>query len=339
MELEIYDNEEQLLIDFKKIHTAFNNEDIAEDPFKSFPDLLKSLLKIERSIQSLGLFSPNENYEEVNIELLPLVNLPYLIGLSNNKDPSLKRRQQIKKSEQYYIIFINLLKHYKIIPDKVQKVFDEYTKDKNYKIERMDKIGLYKKEKELKDEVGKFKQNERDVMRINTQINSIKTMNSLLFIPQELQILDFKDKLETDDDFRQTYEKEKAKKPEKLKFFKIEKDKQEPLQINSKDLQPAPNQKRNIKQEVKDKLWQHSYTQPKMTMEEFDNLEYTLMMDKQAKNAEREEMMRQEFDKLGIKNPDDSDEELVSEMQTYKDREWDDWKDMNEKGGGNRMGK
>ena len=273
MELELYDTEEKLLVDFKKIQVAFNNEDMAEDPFKDFPDVLKTLLKIEKSVQAIGLFSPNESYDEVNAELLPLVNLPYLIGLSNNKDPSLKRRQQIKKCEQYYIIFINLLRHYKILPDKAEKVFDEYTKDKNYRIDRMDKIGLYKKEKELKEEVEKFKQNERDIARIKTQINSIKAINSLLFIPQELQILDFKDKLETDDDFRQTYEKEKAKKPEKLKFFKIEKDKNEHVKVNSQDLKVAPNQKINIKQEIQDKLWQHSYTQPKMTLEEFDQLD------------------------------------------------------------------
>ena len=76
-----------------------------------------------------------------------------------------------------------------------------------------------------------------------------------------------------------------------------------------------------------------------MTLDEHTELEYQLMMDKQRKNEEGQRHYKEAMDKLGVKDPEDSDEEIVSEIKTYKDRAWDDWKDENEKGGGNRNGR
>lgn len=39
---------------------------------------------------------------------------------------------------------------------------------------------------------------------------------------------------------------------------------------------------------------------------------------------------------MGIEDEEDSDNEMVSDMKTYKARNWDNFKDENEKGGGNR---
>ncbi len=85
------------------------------------------------------------------------------------------------------------------------------------------------------------------------------------------------------------------------------------------------------------KLWQHSYAQPKMTLEEHSELEYVLMKDKQKKMKRQMDEKNRQLKKLGIEDEDDSENEMVSEAKTYKDRRWDNWKDENEKGSGNTM--
>ena len=39
---------------------------------------------------------------------------------------------------------------------------------------------------------------------------------------------------------------------------------------------------------------------------------------------------------MGIEDMEDKDNIIVSDLNTYKDRDWDNWKDENEKGGGNK---
>jgi immunoglobulin-binding protein 1 len=65
---------------------------------------------------------------------------------------------------------------------------------------------------------------------------------------------------------------------------------------------------------------------PTMTLDEFATKE-------KARMEETERM--QEEAKRNAPN-DDSDDEKVADEKTYKAREWDDWKDLNEKGAGNK---
>lgn len=65
---------------------------------------------------------------------------------------------------------------------------------------------------------------------------------------------------------------------------------------------------------------------PTMTLEEFARKETERM-----KEAER----KQEEAKLNAPN-EDSDTEEGADNKTYKDRYWDDWKDLHEKGAGNK---
>lgn len=66
---------------------------------------------------------------------------------------------------------------------------------------------------------------------------------------------------------------------------------------------------------------------PTMTLDEFA-----------AKEKERmEEQTRMEEEAKKNAPNEDSDDEKVADMKTYKAREWDDWKDQNRKGEGNRM--
>ncbi len=66
---------------------------------------------------------------------------------------------------------------------------------------------------------------------------------------------------------------------------------------------------------------------PTMTLDEFATKEKA-RMDEQTKMEEEAKKNQPN---------DDSDDEEVANMKTYKAREWDDWKDLNQKGSGNKM--
>lgn len=76
-----------------------------------------------------------------------------------------------------------------------------------------------------------------------------------------------------------------------------------------------------------------------MTIDEHDKLEYDLMMKQKQRIARQQEEKKELLMKLGVKDPDNPDDEVMQDLQTMKDREWDNYKDDHEKGSGNRYGK
>ncbi len=66
---------------------------------------------------------------------------------------------------------------------------------------------------------------------------------------------------------------------------------------------------------------------PVMTLEEFAVKE----------KARMDEMKKQEEEaKKKQAEEEDSDDEQVGDLKRLKERDWDDWKDLHEKGGGNK---
>lgn len=87
------------------------------------------------------------------------------------------------------------------------------------------------------------------------------------------------------------------------------------------------------------KMWQPCFAQPKMTMDEHGENEYRLMMEKQARMKKAEATEKARLKRIGVDDPEDIDNPIVSEMKTYKARAWDAFKDENEKGAGNKGNK
>jgi len=66
---------------------------------------------------------------------------------------------------------------------------------------------------------------------------------------------------------------------------------------------------------------------PTMSVEEAGEIEYQLMMRRQAEQKQKQQ-------KKSTKRSDDEEEE---DKELKKNRDWDDWKDDNPRGWGNRM--
>ena len=84
-----------------------------------------------------------------------------------------------------------------------------------------------------------------------------------------------------------------------------------------------------IKEELQSRVFQPGFSQPTMTLEEFGEKEKGRMMEMEKQQKIAAEMNKAEED-------EDSDKDEKSDRKTMKDRSWDDWKDENEKGAGNK---
>jgi immunoglobulin-binding protein 1 len=358
MEEPIIDSIEELSSAFNKLNKALVNEDAAEEAVKE-ASLFEQLKAVERFIQNQGLFSPNEDFDELDLDLVKYLRLPYMIALAHSKNHGPNRVASLREAERYYMIFLELMGHYRILSKLIGTVLKELReKGAAFKIEREPKIQLYKDEKTADSELALAKSNgvAREVARLSLVKTAYQTMTALLFIPQELEILSFKHKLETDPEAKRNYDAQRAQPPEKMQWFKIDSSKPDVPVISSHQIQGAPvepkedsvvvdythtkvNKLINQRQEILDKLNQPCYAQPTMTLDEFDELEYTLMKNKEKKVADAAQARKEELARYGIENSDDSENEMVADAKRYKEREWDDWKDENEKGAGNRNGR
>ncbi len=232
---EVYD-EQRLLDEYKQIQKVLRNESELETQIQESSSLLDTLLKIESEIRRLSIFSINESYDEIKEEFLEMIDLPFYIALASQK-VQVDRIKYIKESEKYFKIFLNLLMHYANCPKLVEDILEEYNDNEKYQIKREKKIELYKLEKTLKTEVQTAKKKSyKEYCTVNSKLKAVEAMNKILFFPQEIQLLEYREKLNKDPELKKKYEKEKSNyKPPKLNFFKYE-GKKKPNEIIEKYL-------------------------------------------------------------------------------------------------------
>ena len=88
----------------------------------------------------------------------------------------------------------------------------------------------------------------------------------------------------------------------------------------------------NFRKDIESKVFQPGHSLPTVSLNDFADNEMKMAAQMQEQQAEAERMAKLEED-------EDSDKEEVNERKVKKDRAWDDWKDENEKGAGNKMGR
>lgn len=268
--------------------------------------------------------------------------LPYIrakVFFNSNND----RMKKLELATTFYKAFFDLCDHYGVMPMQLRTVMEQVKKGQ-YKPDREQKIRMYKAQKVAEDEASnaeaKFRQGSakrRDYLRSLLALKCFQSLTDIEMIPQELEMLKFRQKLETDGEFKKQYDAEMNKVRPKPYFYKLDDGSEggkKNLQVNSADIQriggtPITHCQHTSKLEIKDKLWQPDFAQPKMTMDAHGDLEMRLMMEKAEREKEHQRLEKEKMDLL-------NDEEQ-NELETLKARAWDDWKDDNEKGAGNKM--
>lgn len=289
--------------------------------FENFTDLtpeniensLRLADRIKDYIRGEGLFSKNELLEDVPTENIPLFLVPYYQACIILKITDLDRRKtNLEFSECYIDEFLTYLDNYRLTPEEFiekRKSITAPTRD--------EKIMAFKAKKELENAIntleGQSLDDHRDLYIKELELAAIQSLDHLDFIKLELQMLSMRDIPRPP--------------PESYRPPQIVKIDQSNLHMipsiisGSQDLAAIKNQ---LKADV--------FTQrnaPSMTIEEYGDWAYEEM-------KQREKAVKKAADSQVEYNSDDEEQQ---EEKRKKDSSWDNWKDENEKGAGNRNGR
>lgn len=110
------------------------------------------------------------------------------------------------------------------------------------------------------------------------------------------------------------------------------------LQVTHITQDAATGQLQFKRDEIRSKVFQPGWSQPTMSLEELGEREYQQAIEREArqKQAEAERVFQpKRYEELVRDGMDDNDE--LVEASAKLDRDWDDWKDQNPRGSGNKM--
>jgi len=178
-------------------------------------------------------------------------------------------------------------------------------------------------------------------------------MDNLKFINLELESISYKEEVDNNPDLKAKLEKERLddkNNKQKLEFLNIPDPRSlEKIDLTNKLLKNVQltniqcdnntdyfksleimslDDKINAYTNVRDKVFKNR-NMPTMSLDEF--------ADKQIAQMEEDKIKQKEWEAENKIEEEDEDREINVNNKTRADREWDDWKDLNEKGSGNKM--
>ena len=344
---------------------------IEKDTSKKIFDELTFYMK---EVQSQHLFSGNEDLDEIPAENIKYLNIPYFQAylLGQMMDD---RKKNLLLAVNFYDEFYKVLYNYKIIDNKEKELFfnlihsikesEKIGKEnsvnfdlktnklnKNFSevnsaliLSRDDKIKDYKEKKALSEKIKYLEKHNKDKVHENKdyyldyiKLNWKNSIEMLRFIITEIESLSFLEKMKETGKYKEYIDTAPSNKGKKLETIKLTEDTLKNVDPNNKLLKnlqfgsacnnPNLNTVIENKLNYKDIMFKNS-NPTTMTLDEYADKQIVYM-------NEQKEM--EEYSKIKQKdeeNLSDADEE-VDDRRKKEKRAWDDWKDLNEKGGGNK---
>lgn len=363
--------EEILHKTIKRINQMTDNLESDKEKIKEQLDIL---IKIFQDVVNNSIFSPNESFEEILTENLRYLLVPFYQGevlllLQEN------REKNLSIVVRFYEEFFKVLQDYKFLDktsvEQYNTLFNEIVEaenkgkenSNNYEkisqkqeklsrpdmskmtIEREAKIQEYKYKKSLLDKIALAeKKNEdysRDFWIDYLNLSWKKMIENMKAIKMELESMSFLKNMKKEgkyQDFsapvKQTGKMEVMKiTPDNIKNLDPQNKLMQNLMFGNSNCNDCTNVENIIdnKLNYKDKVFRNP-NPTTMTMDEFAELQMKTMEENQVKE-QISSVKKAEEDELS-----DADEEVDARRKKEK-RDWDDWKDLNEKGMGNKGGK
>ncbi|EAR99760.2 TAP42 protein (macronuclear) [Tetrahymena thermophila SB210] len=320
------------------------DEECTDQGIAPYMKTIGDLNKIQQSIIRHSLFSINEELNEIATENLKYLLVPYYMGYVYSRINE-DRKKKLEFSQLFLSEFLKLLNHYELVNKEVKKQWKNLSDDNNYQITRDEKIATYKEQKNLENKLKNLEKIKEESDRreiITTQINICiyKSIDLLRSNVQEVEILDYKEKIENDPKAKEQHEKIMNRPLPKPTVTKISKpdDKSVPFMLEQNKgkvdylCHGCAYTMGEKRQELMQQVFTPGTTMPTVSLDQLADIEIGNMQ--KMKDSEEAAKKRQQEQEDA-----DSDRDSVGDAKQEEARRWDDWKDENEKGAGNRFGK
>ncbi|EKX35340.1 hypothetical protein GUITHDRAFT_165999 [Guillardia theta CCMP2712] len=299
-------------------------------------------------LERAGIFSENETIQDVNTPDMRFLMIPYFHAmlLANCSDLSI-RRDRLDKSCETIRRFLKLCTDLEVLQDPTfvsgcRRIIDDVKSppaDANHL--RAERIARHRREKELREKLESLPQtqmkNESDTVdvelnreRLLLEVEEaiLKSMNEISLFEQEKELLGFRSSMPNPTG-PPVARPANSKDAGKIKTVHIPK--KENTAGSEKLLRAGRVPVVGSEYEKREAIRQNVFCNPNpatMTVQEWGEIEMQRMKEQQEQQAKRKEEMDEEESRLT--------EEEKEERERRKKSSWDDYKDVNPRGAGNK---
>ena len=335
---------------------------------------LESIAKLEtlqKDISSLALFSSNEGLEDISTKSLALLSLEHHLAMASLGIPSsigqaTQRKSRILQSMVLFSVFLQRMEELELLSEELTRDFHELLDSnpeeasqqwttpghqREAKIarfrakqqaqndlqrlqstqERRGRLGM-----EAQDEMDGYDQDslQRTLELKQLEICATEAVDEWLQAMREIPMIDMAIQLEAQradvDRHRGTPLAPPDPRPPQSN---------QPIQLTHITLGATTGQLNIRREDVLSKVFRPSWNQPTMSLEELGDIERAQAIEREAQQKVSEAQQINEprrYEQL-VKDGMEDEHALV-DASAELDRKWDDWKDENPRGSGNKMG-
>ncbi|KAG0244904.1 hypothetical protein BGW41_005503 [Actinomortierella wolfii] len=302
-------------------------------------------------IRQLSLFSDNEFMEDISTKDLRYLLTEYYLGDLYLKRTSKDRLTDLIKAKEHFDHFLHQCETHDIITGADKKYLEEIAAKapKDAVTRRAEKIARFKREKDMKQRIEEYhktigsirgsglegelnpdmEEQYRDFVLLHIQFAIFQTTEQIVSIDQEKEMVEQmleRQKQQQQQDPRAASRSAQDQRDTKVDDRRIYDATGPLMDAQGRPLRPfvITSSKRT---ELMKGVFRPGHNLPTMTIDEY-----------LAQEHARGNVLSGGTEEPKKKEIDDNDEEAI-DAQTYKDRAWDDFKDENPRGWGNRGGR
>ncbi|KAL3938053.1 MAG: hypothetical protein SGBAC_006954 [Bacillariaceae sp.] len=318
---------------------------------------------VQHDVVALSLFSQNETLEDVSTKAIPFLALEHFLAIAYTNLPASpgkisERKNNILKCCDLWAAFLGRLERLEQLSRDEEKEFHALieeevmtsipTPNRDIKIAKFKAQQQAKKEvkhlralRERRGRMGMAAEEEvdghdeesldRSIVLKQLELQKSDALEQWRQSKTELPMIEMMVKMEEE---RHRTQKHQGGAP--VQDTRPPPNTGQPLQL-TQVTKNAAGQLQFNRSDVRSKVFQPGWNQPTMSLEEFGEREYQQAMEREerSKLAEAEQMHKPRRYKELVRDGMEDDKELV-DASAKLDREWDDWKDQNPKGSGNK---
>ncbi|ETI49104.1 hypothetical protein L917_06658 [Phytophthora nicotianae] len=338
---------------------------VSDPSSKAFQDELTSTLQyLKQCVQQRqldGVLSANERFFELQNTQLYALCIEYYLGMLTPKQTFFQQTERdekrsgptdhtrnvvhrikfLREADVFLTEFLDRAENVGLLTEKKRREQYERLESKQFSLSRDEKVQRFQMQREMEKKLQQVQKRreekatedadeldeddmedlEREQLLTFIQLSVVKSMEEQASINQEKEMLETMLKMNAATEKQDLFSEAHRPPP--------------PVQGQGIEVTRINPQMEMRRETIRSGVFKPGHRLPTMTLEEYADREVADAMERQKREQEAPQGPRR-YDQL-VEDGDEDDEKLVEEA-TYKDRAWDDWKDANEKGIGNKKG-